>query len=197
MAAGHEPVIYWLAHRVAEVYATDLYQGAFASHEANPDVLHNPEKYAPYPYPQEKVHFLPMSGTDACFQDESFDFIFSFCSIEHFGSRANSCQSLQEMARVLRPGGIAAVSTEVLLNDFEPQEEIFTAWELYERIIAPSGLLLLGEIAPANITLYPPVDMSQTLVANHQFVLHDQGMLFTSVMLFLQKPDNAFPTEMK
>ncbi len=189
IAAGHEPVIYWLANRVAKVYATDLYRGSFASSEANPDVLHNPDRYATCPYPRERVHFFPMSGTDISLANETVDLIFSFCSIEHFGSRANSRRSLQEMARVLRPGGVAVVSTEVLLNDIEPQEEIFSPWELYEELIAPSGLLLIGDIAPADLSTYfaDPVDMSNVLAPKPHFVLHDNGMFFTSVMIFLQK----------
>ncbi len=189
VAAGHEPVIYWLANRVAQVYATDLYSGRFAGHEATPDVMQDPDKYAPYPYPRERVHFFPMSGSDIAFGDATIDLIFSFCSIEHFGSRENSRRSLQEMARVLRPGGIAAVSTEVLLNDSPPQPEIFAPWELYEELIAPSGLLLIGDIAPANLAPFcaDPVDVHNPFVAKPTFVLRDNDLLFTSVMLFLQK----------
>jgi SAM-dependent methyltransferase len=192
VAAGHEPPIYWLASRVAQVYATDLYSGVFVGHEASPDVLRDPDKYAPYPYPRERVRFLPMSGTHICFGDQTIDFVFSFCSIEHFGSRANSRRALQEMARVLRPGGVAVVSTEVLLNDVAPQPEIFSPWELYEELVAPSGLLLIGDIAPANLAPYcaDPVDTSDpasTAASRPHFVLRAEEALFTSVMMVLQK----------
>jgi SAM-dependent methyltransferase len=192
VAAGHEPPIYWLANRVAQVYATDLYSGVFVQHEASPDVLHDPDKYAPYPYPRERVHFMPMSGTDICFGNQTIDFVFSFCSIEHFGSRANSRRSLQEMARVLRPGGVAVVSTEVLLNDIAPQPEIFSPWELYEELVAPSGLLLIGDIAPANLAPYctDPIDIfdpAMLAAPRPHFVLRAEEALFTSVMMVLQK----------
>ena len=193
VAAGHEPVIYWLANRVAGVYATDLYDGRFADNEATPDVLRDPGQYAPYPYPRERVHFLPMSGTHACFADETFDFVFSFCSIEHFGSRQNSLRSLQEMARVLRPGGVAVVSTEVLLHDQAPLEEIFSPWEIYETLIAPSGLLMIGDIAPADLGPYCANPINLLLADDLRsprphFVLRFDEHLFTSVMFFLQKP---------
>jgi SAM-dependent methyltransferase len=192
VAAGHEPVIYWLASRVGGVVATDLYQGVFAGHEAAPDVLRDPDKYAPYPYPRERVRFLPMSGTDICFSDATFDFVFSFCSIEHFGSRANSLRSLQEMARVLRPGGVAAVSTEVLLNDCPPQEEVFAPWEIYETLVAPSGLLMIGDIAPADLGPYcaDPIntwDADDMRSGRPHFVLRQGEALFTSVIFFLQR----------
>jgi SAM-dependent methyltransferase len=192
VAAGHEPVIYWLASRVAKVYATDLYQGKFANIEADPAVLHNPEKYAPYPYPKDHVHFFPMDGSAFSVRNASIDFIFSLCSIEHFGSRENSRRALQEMARVLRPGGVAVVSTEVLLNDVAPQPEIFSPWELYEELIAPSGLLLMGDIAPANLGRFcaNPIDTSNAEMMQapiEHFVLREGNTLFTSVMLFLQK----------
>ncbi len=192
VAVGHEPVIYWLANRVSGVVATDLYRGVFADNEATPDILHDPDKYAAYPYPPERVRFLPMSGTDMCFADETFDMVFSFCSIEHFGSRANSLRSLQEMARVLRPGGVAVVSTEVLLNDQPPHDEIFAPWEIYETLVAPSGLLMIGDIAPANLAPYfsRPINILDRadLGSNRpHFVLQFGEMLFTSVILFLQK----------
>lgn len=192
VAVGHEPVIYWLASRLSSVVATDLYRGTFADNEATPDVLRDPAKYAPYPYPPERVQFLPMSGTDICFGNETFDLIFSFCSIEHFGSRANSARALREMARVLRPGGIAVVSTEVLLNDQPPQEEIFAPWELYETLVAPSGLLMIGDIAPADLSPYfaAPInllDRNDLSSGRPHFVLRVEDVLFTSVMLFLQK----------
>lgn len=192
IAVGHEPVIYWLANRVSRVVATDLYRGTFADNEATPDVLRDPDKYAPYAYPRERVRFLPMSGTDICFGDETFDLVFSFCSIEHFGSRANSARALREMARVLRPGGIAVVSTEVLLNDQPPQEEIFAPWEIYETLVAPSGLLMIGDIAPADLSPYfaAPInllDRNDLSSGRPHFVLRIEQALFTSVMLFLQK----------
>jgi SAM-dependent methyltransferase len=197
IAVGHEPPAYWLASRVASVYATDLYRGWFVGHEANPDVLDDPAKYAPYPYPRERVAFFPMSGTAIAFGDATIDFIFSFCSIEHFGGLAQSRRSLREMARVLRPGGIAVVSTELLLNDVALQDALpeiymFTPWELYEELIAPSGLLMIGDIAPANLIRYcaDPVDIADRamMAAPPQwFVLRYGEALFTSVMFFLQK----------
>lgn len=190
VAAGHEPVIYWLASRIAQVYATDVYSGSFHGHEANSDVLHDPDKYATYPYPRERVHFFPMDGIHISFADETVDFIFSFCSIEHFGSRANSRRSLQEMARVLKPGGIAAVSTEVSLNDVGPQEEVFSPWELYEELVSQSGMFLIGDIAPANLATLcaEPLDVSEIFTSSKpHLVLHDNGVVFTSVMLFMQK----------
>ena len=166
-------------------------------HEANPDVLDDPAKYAPYPYPRERVAFFPMSGTAIAFGDATIDFIFSFCSIEHFGGLAQSRRSLREMARVLRPGGIAVVSTELLLNDVALQDALpeiymFTPWELYEELIAPSGLLMIGDIAPANLIRYcaDPVDIADRamMAAPPQwFVLRYGEALFTSVMFFLQK----------
>jgi SAM-dependent methyltransferase len=193
VAAGHEPIIYWLANRVARVYATDLYRGVFSQQEADPAVLHDPDRFAPYPYPRERVHFFPMDGCNFALHDESVDVIFSLCSIEHFGSRANSLQSLREMYRVLRPGGVAVISTEVLLNDTPPQAEIFSPWELYEELIGPSGLLMIGDIAPANLARYynKPVDITNPAMlaaAPEIYVLNLDICRFTSVMFFLQKP---------
>jgi hypothetical protein len=96
------------------------------------------------------------------------------------------------MARVLRPNGIAAVSTELLLNDVPPQPEMFSPWEIYEELIAPSGLLLIGDIAPANLAPFcaDPINLGEpAMLASRQphFVLRYNDALLTSVILFLQK----------
>jgi SAM-dependent methyltransferase len=57
-----------------------------------------------------------MSGTDLRFEDESFDAIFSSSSIEHFGDFGDVRRSVEEMFRVLRPGGVAALATEFRLE---------------------------------------------------------------------------------
>ena len=52
--------------------------------------------------PREGVHFLQMDAADLRFEDESFDFVFSYASFEHFASPE---KVLREACRVVRKGG--------------------------------------------------------------------------------------------
>jgi SAM-dependent methyltransferase len=53
-----------------------------------------------------------MSSVDPRYEGESFGGIFSSSSIEHFGEFDDVARSVQEIARVLRPAGVATVSME-------------------------------------------------------------------------------------
>lgn len=57
--------------------------------------------------------FHRMDAADLEFEDESFDKVVSFCVIEHFPSDE---RVLAELHRVLRPGGVLALSADSLSN---------------------------------------------------------------------------------
>jgi ubiquinone/menaquinone biosynthesis C-methylase UbiE len=57
--------------------------------------------------------FHLMDAADLRFEDESFDKVVSFCVIEHF---PNDDVVLAELHRVLRPGGVLALSADSLSN---------------------------------------------------------------------------------
>lgn len=51
----------------------------------------------------------------ACFDDESFDFVWSSCSIEHVDSIVELCQIFQHVHRILKPEGVFAFTSEYTL----------------------------------------------------------------------------------
>jgi SAM-dependent methyltransferase len=61
------------------------------------------------------------------FSSGSFDRLASICSLEHFH---DDLQALQEMARILRPGGIAALTVDSLSHPHGPSGELL---EQYRR----------------------------------------------------------------
>jgi SAM-dependent methyltransferase len=61
-----------------------------------------------------------MNALELRYEDESFDGIFSSGSIEHFGDLENIHKSVEEMYRVLRPGGVVALATEFRLGGPPP-----------------------------------------------------------------------------
>jgi SAM-dependent methyltransferase len=117
IGAGHETVLFWLANRVAEVIATDIYgEGSFSEHEADRAMLSTPRSFAPYPYRESHLEVRHMDARKLEFPDGSFDAVFSLSSIEHFGSWADIRRSVAEIGRVLRPGGGAFIATECFLG---------------------------------------------------------------------------------
>jgi SAM-dependent methyltransferase len=189
IGCGHEELMYFLANRVARVVATDLYEGAYIGGESDADVLEYPEKYAPFRYRRDHLEVRRMNGLSLEAVDASFDFAFCLSSIEHFGSRADKLQALREMFRVLRPGGVAVVTTEVILNRLGRGRQYFRA-SLLDRLVTEAGFVLdrppdlRVEHDYARRPLALPMD---TFVTPH-VVLRNFNTIYTSVALFLMKP---------
>ncbi len=192
VGAGHELLLYFLANQAGMVTATDLYEGDWAKanvREGDPAVLADPGRYAPFPYREERLRFLRMDGRELAFPDRSFDVVYSLSSIEHFGGHAAAGRAMAEMQRVLRPGGVAAVATELVVNG-RPHPEFFRPEELLEHVVRPAGMPLVQApefVVPAH-ALQDPIRLPAEREHKPHLVLDDGGVLYTSVMLFFRKP---------
>lgn len=192
IGCGHEELMYFLANRVARVVATDLYEGSYLGGESDADVLEHPEKYAPFNYRRDHLEVCRMDGLSLDAPDASFDFVFCLSSIEHFGGRRDKQRAFAEMYRVLKPGGVAAVTTEIVLNRLGRGAQYFQAdalWSLVRDVgfvLDPApDLRVEREHATAPLAL--PMD---TLITPH-VVLRNFHTIYTSVALFLMKPPVA------
>jgi SAM-dependent methyltransferase len=114
VGAGREATIYWLTRHVGEVVATDLYetQDDWSESDSSADMLTDPGRYWDGDWNPERLTVRHMDGLRLDFEDESFDAIFSSSSVEHFGDFPDVRRSVEEMFRVLRPGGVLALATE-------------------------------------------------------------------------------------
>ena len=121
IGAGDEATIFWLTNHVHRVFATDLYltPGEWEG-TAPPVMLSDPHPPIPLPWDPQKLVVQHMNALDLRYADESFDGIFSSSSIEHFGTPGDVRRSVEEMVRVLRPGGILTVATEYRLAGPSP-----------------------------------------------------------------------------
>jgi SAM-dependent methyltransferase len=117
VGAGHEEPLFWLANRVGQVIAIDIYgEGGFAGREAQRSMLTSPQEFAPYPYREDHLEVRGMNALELEFPDASFDVVYSLSSIEHFGGPKDLKRAAREMSRVLRPGGHLVIVTECLVE---------------------------------------------------------------------------------
>src|SRR6187200_1294963 len=206
VGSGREAILYYLANKLKHVYATDLYKVRNWMEAAPSDFPENPKKYAPFPYKEDALTVLRMDGTKLEFPSESFDIAFSFSSIEHFdgdgkNNHSGALRSLKEMERVLKPGGLAVITTEYIINDKE-HPEFFNRRTIYSDLVDKLERLKLVEPLDLRITsktLDTVIDYSSAVYwdassnddefkKNHPLVLIRAGdILVTSLLLTLQK----------
>ena len=192
IGAGHELVLYWLANHVAKTVATDMYEGVWQDvqgREGDPDVLHNPDDYAPFPYRRDRLHFMKMDGRHLTFPDGSFDVAYSLSSIEHFGGMEGAAATIREMGRVVRPGGIVALATEYVLAG-PPHEETFQPAQFMELIRQP-GLDLVQPIDTSVYQRYEyaAIDLYKNPYQSPHMVVRFNDTVFTTVFVFLRRRD--------
>jgi SAM-dependent methyltransferase len=191
LGAGAEPIIFFLAGRLGRVVATDLYAGAFSGQEADPRMLRDPELFAPYSYHRDRLEVRRMDATAIDYSPETFDLVFSFSSFEHFGSRRAQRACLAGMLRVLRPGGVAVLTTEMVLNTWGRHGDYFRHAELLDDLVPGAGFRLAGgdfSFATSRATLEGLVQLPREIDRRPHLVLQRWRTYFTSVALFLEKP---------
>lgn len=194
IGCGHEELMYFLANRIGKVVATDLYEGAYLGGESAADVLAHPAKYAPFHFREDRLEVRQMNALTLQFDAGSFDFAFCLSSLEHFGSEADKLTALREMHRVLKPGGVAVLTTEVVLNRLGRGSQYFQR-ETVTRLIGAAGFALDGPVDFGVEQEYSarPLALPMDAFAVPHVVLRNFHTIYTSVALFLIKPPGPDP----
>ncbi len=199
VGAGREPLLFYLADRIARVVGTDLYGNAQWSREggreATAELLENPRRYCARDCDLSRLELLSMDGTSLDFEDETFDLVWSLSSIEHFGSHEKSRKSVEEMGRVTKKGGIVCVATEVILTpDLGGHPEFFTRAEFDRYVIHASDRMI--PIQPFSYDLPPLEYLLDPIMVHlagdvhrrrHHIVLNDGRYQWTSGMVFYRR----------
>lgn len=113
VGAGNEPTVFWLTNHVRRVFATDLYLAEGWEESASHRMLLEPGSAWEGDWNPRRLVVQHMDALDLQYEDDSFDAVFSSSSIEHFGTHDDVARSIREAHRVLRPGGVLTVSTEL------------------------------------------------------------------------------------
>ena len=128
-----------------------------------------------------------MDGRRLTFPDDTFDVAYSLSSIEHFGGFDGAAAAVDEMARVVKPGGIVVVATEYRLSG-PAREEVFEPEEIRALFSRPR----LQLVEPLDENVYRryrsmPVDLIRAPYQTPHLVVKIDDTVFTSVIGFLEK----------
>jgi SAM-dependent methyltransferase len=208
VGAGKELILFYLSNHIGHVYATDLYSTKDWENFAPSDFPENPGKYSPFSYNQSALTVLRMNATQLEFPSNSSDIVFSFSSIEHFGgdNYSGALKSLKEMERVLKPGGIAVVATEYIINNKNPPDlsnQFYNEHTIYSHLIDKLDLMKLvepldltisqktlekGIIDAADAVKWDTSRVDDNFKQTHPYIVIKLGnILVTSIMLVFQK----------
>jgi SAM-dependent methyltransferase len=117
VGAGREATNFWLTRHVKRVFATDLYltEDSWSATDSGAGMLLAPEKETTLDWNPGRLAVQHMDALELRYENDSFDATFSSSSIEHFGDLDKIHKSVEEMYRVVRPGGVVALTTEFRL----------------------------------------------------------------------------------
>lgn len=201
VGAGTDPVSYMIANKVNWVFMTDLYMDSGNWNSLAPQrILTNHDQFSPQGGYSNRVIPIHRDGRDLGFPDESIDAIYSLGSIEHFGDWDEIAQSAREIGRVLKPGGMAAITTEFKISGEGwgwPGVALLSMEDIQEHIVKPSGLQLATRAGhPEDFQVNQETLATEwpllKIVKDNQWplvegVLAHEGFTFTSVFLALFK----------
>ena len=218
VGAGTEDTIFYLSRHVGQVFVTDRYLDAGSWSPLAPvAMLVEPGFLAPFEFDPQRLVVQHMDGRALRYPDESFDGIFSSGSIEHFGDLEDVANAAYEMGRVLKPGGVLALSTELRFSGppggvgWPGRTLLLSPTELERHIVEASGLELVDELRAeaSERTMATRRDLTRAMADHdarlagadgahtpeyacwdfpHIVLVHD-GYVFGSVHLTLRKSD--------
>lgn len=211
VGAGIEPTLFVLTEQVRRVFATDLYlDPGDWTRSAKSGVLADPKQFWPGSFDVQRLVVQHMNALELRYPDNSFDGVFSSSSIEHFGDLDDVSRAMDEIYRVLRPGGVVSLSTEFRLEGPPPGLPdilMFDRQQIDERIIGDRDWRLVGgdlDLTPSTATLEVRVQFSQAAEevlsgAPHwsvypHLVLEEAPRCWTSVHLVLRKVSSRSAT---
>ena len=178
VGAGQERLLWALANRIRLIVASDVY-GTYAEREFGvpADFAKDPACHAPVAYRREHLAAVAQDACHLQLTADRFDFVYSVAMLQHLGGRASAVQALQQMARVVKPNGLIAVATDLMLRG-DCGTSGYSPDLLVSDLVVPSGLELVEEVdfGVSGSTL------ETTLVDQRR-----EGQL-TSVVVLLRKP---------
>jgi SAM-dependent methyltransferase len=201
VAAGQEEPAFYLTNFARWVFCTDIYgSGEFSNLEADARILIDPDAVARCRFNRRRLVVQYMDALDLRYEKATFDAVYSLSSIEHFGGFEGARRALNEQRWVLKKGGIAAFTTEVVINGAPSLEEgnlaLFTPDDVSRLCQSVDGLRLVEplDFSVSNRTRANPISLRQAAqdaqvrkyTEYPHVVLEHKGRHYTSISVFLQ-----------
>jgi len=149
LGSGNERILYSIANHVNKLVITDLYDKNTewdCARTGDPDYLIKSNK--PFPVDNNKLQAIRMDMRSLEFDNDTFDFCYSSCAIEHIGGYDDFLKHLNEVYRVLKEDGIYVLTTELLFGEktIEDPHNFYFVKEYLDKLINESKLHLLCDI---------------------------------------------------
>lgn len=116
LGVGDEPLIFYFANYCQKIIATDFYSSNTIWHEARFARAEEVYRSSPIAFPRERVDVHNADMRSLGIPDASVDFAWSCSSIEHVPTLCDLLQVFDELARVVKIGGYALLTTEFCLS---------------------------------------------------------------------------------
>lgn len=209
LGGGNERVLYSIANHIKKLIVTDLYDDNTSwdcARTSDPNEFIKSAK--PFPIDDEKIEAFRMDMRYLDFDDNTFDFCYSSCAIEHIGEDKDFIQHFNEVNRVLKKGGIYVLTTELQFGDktIRDQNNFIFSKDHIANLISYSDLDFVSDVNASlseNQVNYPfPSNIINTAFHGHNFInqklLKDFPHLmllrgdvpYTSVLLVLKKNES-------
>ena len=194
MGGGNERVLYSIARHVKKLFVTDLYSDSTGWDCARTD---DPNEFIkiskPFEVDEQKIEALRMDMRDLQFEDNTFDFCYSSCAIEHIGDYDDFVKHFNEVNRCLKDGGVYVLTTEFQFGDKTIKDEnnyIFSP-DYLRDILQKSELSLIEEPVvslhehEANFPL--PVNINKLIKSGSNEKQIDKFPVFPHILLLRGK----------
>ena len=206
LGGGNERVLYSIANHVKKLIVTDLYDENTSwdcARTTDPDEFIKSSK--PFPVDENKLQAMRMDMRNLDFEDNTFDFCYSSCAIEHIGDYQDFLQHLNEVNRVMKEGGVYVFTTELQFGErtIPDQNNFIFTKEYISDLIANSDLDFVSDVNTdltrnqinypfpsnlKNLTFAGKNTLSEKLFGQFPHLILMRGNIpFTSVLLILRK----------
>lgn len=116
--SGREPLIFPVANAISHLTVTDLYSASTRWTVARTDTpLDFVLSAAPKGFDSSRITVRALDMREIDLPEASVDFCYSISTFEHIGTDADFLRHLRGVARVLKPGGVYALTTELRLGN--------------------------------------------------------------------------------